>query len=158
MSTIVAKSKKHDGIIIPSQNNAEFGAIMVIETRNNFDGGFVNIRKRVGLLKGKMTDLVGLNWKENQTVPLKVVYKESLEPFYTGQDPKRYPEFNSDGTKHEKSLQPITSLGAPIYVNKLVVSETSDELDVLLPMDKEPIQVKTTPATSKAAKANAIGI
>jgi hypothetical protein len=150
MSTIVAKSKKHDGIIIPSKNNAEFGAIMVIETRNTFEQGFLSSRKRVGLLKGKITELQSLNWKDQQIVPLKVVYKEALEPFYPGQEEKKYPE------NHVQAGQAVTSGGAMIYVNKLVVSTDSPEVDILLPIDRE-IAIVDSAKAKATAKTSVIG-
>src|SRR3972149_6041343 len=106
MSAFVGKSDKHPGIIMKSKNNPEYGAIMLVEYRNSFSGGFANGRRiRIGLLKGKVENLEKLNWVEKQPVPFKIVYKESLEPFYPGQEPKKYPENNSDGTPNEKAGQ-----------------------------------------------------
>lgn len=151
MATIVAKSKKHDGIVIPSNNNSEFGAIMVVETRNTFEGGFLSSRKRVGLLKGKIADLTALNWKDQQIVPLKVVYKEALEPFYPGQEEKKYPE------NHVQAGEAVTSGGAMIYVNKLVVDANSIEEDVLLPIDREVVAKPTTQIADKTRLINTTG-
>lgn len=159
MSAKVEKSKKHDTLVIVSENNPEFGSIIVRETRDSLmdrmtSNGFLgDVKTRIGLLKGKVEDLKAFNFVDGQIVPLKVIYKESTEPFYVGQDPKRYPEFNKDGSKHAKSLQVITTQGAPIYVNKLVVGSNSPEEDILLPMDREPVQANTTSTAVAQAKA-----
>ena len=151
MSTFVGKSEKHSGIIMKSKNNPEYGAIMLIEERDSFSGGFANgKRKRVGLLKGKIENLESLNWVEGQKVPFKIVYKESLEEFYPGQEPKKYPATNSDGTPNDKAGQLVTHLGAAIYVNKIVVENTDPMQDELLAIDREPIQSKA--ASTKAAE------
>jgi hypothetical protein len=151
MSTFVRKSEKHPGIIMKSKNNPEYGAIMLIEERDSFSGGFANgKRKRVGLLKGKVENLEKLNWKEGQIVPFKIVYKESLEEFYPGQEPKKYPDTNSDGTPNERAGKLVTCMGAPIYVNKLAVENTDPMQDELLAIDREPVQAKD--ASTKGAE------
>jgi hypothetical protein len=155
MSTIVGKSKKHSGIIMKSVNNPEYGAIMLIEERDSFSGGFANgKRKRVGLLKGKVENLESLKWVEGQVVPFKIVYKDSLEEFYPGQEPKKYPDTNSDGTPNAKAGQLVTCMGAPIYTNKIVVENTDPMQDELLAIDREPVQSKavSTKATEIAGK------
>lgn len=143
MATVVALAKGHDSIIIPSKNDSSKGAIMVIETRNEFNNGFLAIRKRVGLVKGSVEQLLSLNWKKDQQVDLKVIYKESFEPFFAGQDCKRYPE-NSP-----YAGQPVTSGGHEVYVNKIVVDIASPEQDELLLTD----HLTNTPETASSAAA-----
>lgn len=139
MATIAIKSEKHNSLIIPSKTDAAKGVIMVKSTEILLNSnGFLNSTTRVGLIKGSIKDLESLNLKEGQEVPFKIVYQEATEPFYIGQEPKIYPE-NS-----EKAGQQCTHMGAPIYLNKVVVPVNSDLQDQLLIIDKEPVSIKST--------------
>ena len=69
-------------IIGVSQNNPEYGYIRVQQVVSQVnDEGWLRMSKRSALLKGKVEDLVEMNYKENQELPGKIVVKESFVPF-----------------------------------------------------------------------------
>jgi hypothetical protein len=141
--TRIAKAKDHSELIIISKNNPEQGSVKVIsETPVLNSKGFLNISTRSALLKGSVADLSKMNFKEGQVVPYKIVIKESTTEFFAGQEPKKYPE------NHAQAGEVITHMGAPVYVNKLVVAETSEESDLLLAIDREPVATAQTQVNS----------
>lgn len=135
MKAIVTKGQGHDSIVMISSTNPESAAIMLrteILTANA--QGFLQSEKRVGLLKGKTGDIqkiaVGLKEGDDfsaKVFPVKFVVKESFEPFYAGQEPKKNPQTD----------EVITSKGAPVYRQTLIVSESSPEVDVRLETDRD---------------------
>ena len=56
---------------------------------------------------------------------MKLVVKESLEPFYTNQEPKKNPTTG----------EVVTHLGASVYRQTFVVAEGSSEVDIKLTSD-----------------------
>lgn len=149
MKAIVTKSEKHDGIIMKSINNPENASIMLkSEILNANDQGFLQKETRVGLFKGKTADLEALGLREgqdfSQVIPVKLVVKESFDPFYPGQEPKMNPS----------TKQVVTSGGAPIYRQTIVVSEASAETDVRLASDKieAAVPAETAKRTTEFSK------
>ena len=143
MKAIVTKAKGHDSIIMISANNEENASIMLrSEILASNDQGFLTKETRVGLLKGKTADLKALNLIEGQDIstimPVKLIVKESFEPFFPGQEPKKNP---TNG-------EIVTSGGAPVYRQTLVVSESSAETDVKLATDR----VEATVSAAQPAK------
>lgn len=144
MKAIVTKAKGHDSVIMISQNNPESASVMLrSEILTSNDQGFLQKEVRIGLLKGKTADLKALNLIEGQDIsaimPVKLIVKEAFEPFYAGQEPKKNP---SNG-------EIVTSGGAPVYRQTIVVSESSAEADVKLATDR--IEVAATAAQPAAA-------
>ena len=142
MKAIVTKSPKHDSIIMKSTTNPDNASIMLrSEILNANDQGFLQKEVRVGLFKGKTSDLELLGLKEGQdfstVIPVKLVVKESFEPFYPGQEAKINPT----------TKEVVTSAGAPVYRQTIVVALDSPETDVKLATDKAEA---TAPATSAA--------
>lgn len=147
MKAIITKAKGHDSVIMTSANNPENASIMLrSELLTSNDQGFLQKEVRVGLLKGKTADLKALNLSEGQDIsaimPVKLIVKEAFEPFYPGQEPKKNP---TNG-------EIITSGGAPVYRQTLVVSESSAETDVKLLTDKIESAVKVGQSTAAFGK------
>jgi hypothetical protein len=131
MKAIITKAKGHDSVIMISTNNEENASVMLrSELLTSNDQGFLQKEVRVGLLKGKTADLKAMNLIEGQDIsaimPVKLIVKEAFEPFYPGQEPKKNP---TNG-------EIVTSGGAPVYRQTLVVSESSAETDTKLLTDK----------------------
>lgn len=140
MKTIVTTPKDSKEIVIISKNNPYSAAIMLrSETQTVNDQGFIQTEVRVGLVKGKLDEIrkiaAGLKAGDDysaKVMPVKLVVKEALEPFYNGQQPKINPQ----------TKETVTHLGAPVYRQTLVVSESSAEVDVKLATDREPVQAE----------------
>lgn len=146
MKAIITKAKGHDSVIMISANNPENASVMLrSELLTSNDQGFLQKEVRVGLLKGKTADLKAMNLIEGQDIsaimPVKLIVKESFEAFYPGQEPKKNP---TNG-------EIVTSSGAPVYRQTIVVSESSAETDCKLATDKEAV------AATKAQPAAAFG-
>ena len=149
MKAIVTKSPKHDSIIMKSTTNPDNASIMLrSEILNANDQGFLQKEVRIGLFKGKTSDLEALGLKEGQdfssVIPVKLVVKESHDPFYAGQEPKINPT----------TKEVVTSSGAPVYRQTIVVALDSPETDVKLATDKVEVAVpaETTKRTTEFSK------
>ena len=136
MKTIVTLAKGHSDVVMVSANNPESASIMLVsETMSANDQGFLVTEKRVGLFKGETAKIKALGLKagdnfSEKVFPVKLVVKESHEPFFPGQEPKINPQ--------TKAV--ITSEGAPVYRQTLVVAETSAEVDAKLATDREAVK------------------
>lgn len=147
MKANVSLAKGATSIVMVSPKNPDFAAIMLrsdVSTSNT--AGFLQTEHRVGWLKGKTEEIQMLakDLKEGddfsaKCFPVKLVVKESNTPFYEGQEPKRNPKTN----------EIVTSLGATVYRQTLVVSESSSEADVKLTTDKAEAAVGA-PSTKEA--------
>ena len=79
-------------IITPFEKNPEFGAVGVEqETITYNESGFLNRSKRTALIRGRVSELEEMNYKEGQILPGKIIVKESTSPAYDGHDPKINP-------------------------------------------------------------------
>ena len=133
MKVTVSKPQDAKSIVVVSTSNPEQAAIMLRSTIMTANSqGFIQSEKRVGWLKGKTEELQALaaTLKEGddfgaKCFPVKLVVKESLEPFYTNQEPKKNPTTG----------EVVTHLGAPVYRQTFVVAEGSSEVDIKLTSD-----------------------
>lgn len=69
-------------VIGVSANNPEYGYVRVeqVVTQVN-DEGWLRLAKRSALLKGKVEDLIDMDYKEGQELSGKIIVKESFDPF-----------------------------------------------------------------------------
>lgn len=89
MNPVVVTADQLGNVIIPSENNAEWGHVRVEQTRVQIDDkGFLRKSKMSALIHGKMEDLTEMGFFKGQKLPGKIVVMESLEPFNT-KDPSR---------------------------------------------------------------------
>jgi hypothetical protein len=150
---IVALATGRNDLVIESRNNPENGAIMLrSEVMTINDNGFQQVEKRVGLLKGKTADLKALIAKHNlkagddfsKISPVRLVVRESTEPFFEGQEPKINPT----------TKETVTHLGADVYRQTFVVSASSTLEDLKLATDREeaPVAAQTVFAKQAATK------
>lgn len=77
------------GNVIGQSKNEEYGYIRVEQVVPfiNHDG-WLKLQKRSALIKGKISDLKSMNFKEGDVLPGKIIVKEQLVPFYP-EDPQR---------------------------------------------------------------------
>ena len=136
MKAIVTLAKGHSDVVMVSVNNPESASIMLVsETMSANDQGFLVTEKRVGLFKGETAKIKALGLKagdnfSEKVFPVRLVIKESHKPFFPGQEPKINPQ----------TKEVVTSAGAPVYRQTLVVAETSAEVDAKLVTDREAVK------------------
>ena len=87
----VAQHPETGAVITPSTNNPAFGTIRLDELKKSLEGGFGQDQKRSAFVRGSMEFLNSLNLKAGQSLPGKIIKRESFEPFYEGQTPKINP-------------------------------------------------------------------
>lgn len=118
MKVVVCTHPETGAIITPSASNPEIGAIRVESTQKVFNSttGFFNNQKRVAFIAGQVSDLEELvaeeKWVEGKEIPGKIVQMESFQPFYEGQDCKRYPE------SHINAGDPVLTEGRMTYLRR----------------------------------------
>lgn len=83
MKKVVVTADAEGRVVIPSENNPEFGHIRVVQSREVFDEttGFVRVKEIGALVLGTVADLKSLNWKKGQELDGKIIVKEQLVPF-----------------------------------------------------------------------------
>ncbi len=130
------------GVITINEKNPEVGSIMFREERKsnivlgkNFSG---SVKPKVYFqnetVEALKTFVSENNIKANDTIKgYKLVVKESTTPFFAGQKSKINP----------KTEEKITFKGNEVYRDTIMVEETSEEKDVLLPSDSTGMKLTT---------------
>jgi hypothetical protein len=138
-------------IVGTSTNNPEYGYIRVESATVQMNNGWLNSVTRSALIKGKTSDLK--KFAENLSIgtelPGKIVVKESLTPFYEGQQPKR----NGNAADSVVLFKRVDGVEKPIY------RETVYTMDMTVQDD--PIQhdnVLSTTARQVTANTDALKI
>lgn len=73
---------ENGNVIGVSDNNPEYGFVRVLQTVAQYsDEGWLRMSKRSALIKGKVSELMELGFKEGDTLPGKIIVRESLEAF-----------------------------------------------------------------------------
>ena len=111
MSKAIVKVVAHPetgAIITPSTKNPEWGTFRVDAENVSMENGILNLSKRSAFIRGKIEQLNQLGLKAGQTLPGKIVKKESFEPFYEGQQAKINP---SNG-------ETVLTNGRPSYIEQ----------------------------------------
>ena len=97
-------------VIVPSQNNPEYGYIRVEQTRMEVDNnGFARKKTLSALISGEIEDLKGFGWSNGQLVDGQIVVKEQLEPFSTKNPERDYKYAGETGIVCCQDAQPIYS-------------------------------------------------
>ena len=121
--TIVADD--NGNVIRQSKNNAEYGYVRVIQDAVQYgSNGWVNRKTRSALILGKMEDLKEIGLDTMDSLPGRIVVKESTEPF-SQTDPDR--DLKIAGST---GIICCTSDGEPIY-RTTFYDATGDQLDEL---------------------------
>jgi len=106
--TIVADD--NGNVIRQSKNNPDYGFVRVTQNAVTFGAnGWVNKKSRSALILGKMEDLADIGLDKMETLPGKIVVKESTDPF-SATDPDR--DLKIAG---ETGIICCTADGEPIY-------------------------------------------
>ena len=133
MSNLRIGKFKDGSVVKPSANNPEWGSVMVVGETVSFNNGIMNTSRRIAFLRGKLEALQALGLQEGTDLnaklasigadTVKIVRKESLTPFYEGQEAKKNPrteEFIKDAS------------GNPIYMQDVLVNTSALEGDELI--------------------------
>ena len=124
MGKLIVKSNKNTGLVItPSENNAEWGSIMISEETFVVNGGIINRQSRNAFFRAELTTLNAMSLKDGQEFPIegKLVNHEATTPFYEGQAPK----------KAGKDGGVLLFNGLPIYRETVFTSDPA-ETDLLV--------------------------
>ena len=108
-------------VIRQSSSNSEYGYVRLQQQRVTFSNtGWVKNSNITTLLHGKMEDLQALDLKADDTLPGKIIIKESLEPF-SNNDPDR-------DYKYAGETGIICAVdGQPIYRKTFFVADATAE-------------------------------
>jgi hypothetical protein len=84
-------------VVVPSENNSEYGHIRVTQDVVSIDErtGFVRKKMVSALIPGLVEDLKSFGWVNGQTINGKIVVRESLEAFNPN-DPERDLKYAGD--------------------------------------------------------------
>ena len=108
MNPVVVTADQLGNVIIPSENNAEWGHVRVEQTRVQIDEkGFLRKSKMSALIHGKMEDLTEMGFFKGQKLPGKIVVIESLEPFNAKEPARDYKVAGATGVICCVDGQPI---------------------------------------------------
>ena|SRR5690606_4057021 len=91
-------------VVTENPNKPGEGSVRFDQEVNTMEGGYYNKRKRTAFIGGKVEDLESLGLKAGQTMPGRIVQKESYEPFYDGQSAKINPTTNEVIQKNGKDV------------------------------------------------------
>ena len=151
-SKVKVAADETGSVVVPSQNNPEYGYIRVQQDRVVFDdNGFMSRRPINAIINGLLSDLKSLNWTKDMTLPGNILIKESLTPLN-----KKRPELDY---KVAGTTGIVCSVnGQPIY-RKTIYTTASNVQDVIVKHDNtEAIRNKfaemQTTETQSAVKAN----
>lgn len=124
-SVVVVADIATGTVINVSQNNPEFGYIIVQQFVNQYDEkGFLKRKKLTALIKGEITDLQAASYHAGQLLPGKIVTEESLEPFNTENPERDFKRAGKTGIICEVD-------GKPIY-RRTYYTEKENVSDILL--------------------------
>ncbi len=130
----VIKNSKTGKVINQSENNPDYGYVVLEQTVESINGnGWLDSRRRVAVLPSTMETLNRFNFTEGQELDGKLVIKESTKG-REGQKPKIYPK------GHINEGKPCLHNGEMIYRN-CFITLNEDEQDVLLSMDTDVSKV-----------------
>jgi len=80
MSNKVKVTAVNGNVVIPSSNNPKYGYVRVESVEMQLENGWVRQSKRSALLRGEVDVLSQLGFSEGQTLPGKIVLKETTTP------------------------------------------------------------------------------
>ena len=107
-SKVKVTADEAGNVVIVSKNNPEWAHIRLEQSRIVIDdNGFARKRVISALLHGTVEDLKSFNWKKDQEIAGKIVFKESLEPFNAGQPERDYKIAGKTGIVCCQDAQPI---------------------------------------------------
>ena len=81
-TSVLVKADEQGNVIGVSKNNPEYGYVRVQQSAMQInDQGWLRPVVRTALIKGKVEDLLSAQFQANESLPGKIVVKESLLPF-----------------------------------------------------------------------------
>lgn len=134
MSKVKVTANEQGQIVVPSQNNPEYGYIRVESVTTEMKNGWANASKRTALIKGSIEALEAFVAERGLVVGSelegKIVVKETLVQPYSTTQPKRA---GAEGAILKKD-------GQPIYRTQEYTTDMS-EVDVTIQHDKVEVPV-----------------
>ena len=141
MSKAIVKVVAHPetgAIITASTKNPEWGTFRVDSENVSMENGILNLSKRSAFIRGKIEQLNQLGLKAGQSLPGKIVKRESFAPFYEGQNPKINP---SNG-------ETVLTNGRPSYI-EFVYSANPDAPDTWVGEDTTAVSAEVANALTE---------
>ena len=107
-SKVKVTADETTGAVIVVSKNPEYGHIRLEQSRIVIDdSGFARRKTISALLHGTIEDLKSFGWAKNQELVGKIIFKESLEPFNSGQPERDYKIAGKTGIVCCQDGQPI---------------------------------------------------
>lgn len=96
-SRVKVTANEKGQVVVPSQNNSEYGHIRVTQDVTSIDErtGFVRRKTVSALIPGLVEDLMSFKWVNGQEIDGKIQVRESLTPFNAA-DPERDLKYAGD--------------------------------------------------------------
>ena len=80
--SVIVTADAAGNVIVPSKTNPDYGFIRVSQDRIIIDeSGFARRKVISALIPGLVKDLAGFDWKANQEVDGKIIFKEQCVTF-----------------------------------------------------------------------------
>ncbi len=145
MTNVIVTANDAGQVIVRSENNSEWGHIRVEQTSMTVDSnGFGKKSKRSALIPGLVEDLAEFGFTANQSIPGKVIIKESLTPF-NKKNPKRDIKIAGD------SGVVCCQDGMPIYRKSIFTTDLSKQDDLVSHTNDDEIKAARA-AQSESSK------
>ena len=107
-SKVKVTADEAGNVVILSKNNPEWAHIRVEQKRIVVDdNGFARRKTISALVHGTVEDLKSFDWKKDQEIPGKIIFKESLEPFNANEPDRDYKIAGKTGVVCCQDGQPI---------------------------------------------------
>lgn len=127
MSSVKVTANADGLVVVTSENNPEYGYIRLEQKTTVFANGWAQPKVKSALLRGRVEDLKALNFTKDQTLPGKIVVKESFIP----SNPN---DVNQDMKLAGTNGIPCTKDDQPIYRVAFYTEDLNDQ-DVLIQHD-----------------------
>lgn len=146
----IAKHPETGDVITVNTNKPAYGTIRVDEESVSMENGFFNKTRRSAFIAGKLEDLKSMNFQAGDKIAGKIVRTETREAQFEGQEPKKYPEFSSDGvTPNPKAGETVLVDGAPVYFSDEYTADLTQS-DALIKGQTNYVEA-AKPAANQAA-------
>lgn len=154
---VTVTADKNGNVISVSENNPEYGWVIVKQTVSQLENGWLKKSTRTSRINGKVDDLLEMGFKDGTELPGKIVVLESFQPF-NQEEPDRDLKIAGDtGVICRVDDQPIyrksvytSNLNA---FDELITHNNNDEIREVLQAQKamSAFKNRTQPVAEEAA-------
>lgn len=120
MSTVKVVKHPTTGNIVTAGSNPEYGTVRVDSETVSYTNGYMNKSRRTAFIRGRVSDLESMNFKDGQRMIGIIQKQESFSPFYDGQTPKINPS----------TSEVILKDGKEVYLQYEYIEDTNAPKDV----------------------------